>query len=220
MDLGQIVKTYIDEHGLSLQQFGEKCGMSKAYVSMLIRGKNPTTGKPVSPTIDTYRAIAPALGMTLMELLHQTEDNTPTFYHIIQPKSSDAEVMETRRIPVLGDTAAGEPIIANREYDEYIDVPIDGRRYDAAVRVTGDSMEPGYRIGDLALVRYQDDVEDGQIAVVCLDDEVTLKRVHHMKDGIMLISDNPKYAPKIIMADDVPNIHLTGRAVGVIHWEE
>ena len=81
-------------------------------------------------------------------------------------------------------------------------------------------MEPGYRIGDLALVRYQDDVEDGQIAVVCLDDEVTLKRVHHMENGIMLISDNPKYAPKIITADDVPNIHLTGRAVGVIRWEE
>ena len=135
-------------------------------------------------------------------------------------EESDVTLIETKRIPILGDTAAGEPIIANREYDEYIDVPIDGRRYDAAVRVTGDSMEPGYRIGDLALVRYQDDVEDGQIAVVCLDDEVTLKRVHHMRDGIMLVSDNPKYAPKIIMADDVPNIHLTGRAIGVIHWEE
>jgi repressor LexA len=220
MGLGQIVKTYLDEHGLSLQQFGDKCGMSKAYVSMLIRGKNPTTGKPVSPTIDTYRAIAPAMGMSLMELVQIAEEDTPTIFHIIAPKDSDVEALETKRIPIIGDTAAGEPIVANREYDEYIEVPIDGRRYDAAVRVRGDSMEPGYRIGDLALIRYQDDVEDGQIAVVCLDDEVTLKRIHHMENGVMLISDNPKYAPKIITTEEVPNIHLTGRAIGVIRWEE
>ena len=129
-------------------------------------------------------------------------------------------VTTTKRIPILGDTAAGQPIIANREYEEYIDVPTDGRKFDAAVRVTGDSMMPNYRIGDLALVRYQDDVLDGQIAVVCLDDEVTLKRIYHMPNGIVLHSDNPKYKPVMISEDDVPNIHLTGRAIGCIRWEE
>ena len=129
-------------------------------------------------------------------------------------------VTTTKRIPILGDTAAGQPIVANREYDEYIDVPTDGRKFDAAVRVTGDSMMPNYRIGDLALVRYQDDVLDGQIAVVCLDDEVTLKRIYHMPNGIVLHSDNPKYKPVMISEDDVPNIHLTGRAIGCIRWEE
>ena len=81
-------------------------------------------------------------------------------------------------------------------------------------------MMPNYRIGDLALVRYQDDVLDGQIAVVCLDDEVTLKRIYHMPNGIVLHSDNPKYKPVMISEDDVPNIHLTGRAIGCIRWEE
>lgn len=129
-------------------------------------------------------------------------------------------IPNVKRIPILGDTAAGLPITANREYDDFIEVPTDGKRFDAAVRVRGDSMEPNYRIGDLALIHYQEDVEDGQIAVVCLDDEVTFKRIYHNPNGIMLISDNPKYAPIHVTSDEVNNIHLTGRAVGVIHWEE
>ena len=133
---------------------------------------------------------------------------------------SEITTVATKRIPVIGDTAAGQPIIANREYDEYIEVPIDGRKFDAAVRVTGDSMEPGYHIGDLALVRYQEDVEDGQIAVVCLDDEVTLKRIHHMTGGIILQSDNTKYKTQVVTTENVNCIHLMGRVVGVLHWEE
>lgn len=132
----------------------------------------------------------------------------------------DITLMQTKRIPILGDTAAGQPIVANREYDEYIDVPMDGRHYDAALRVTGDSMEPGYRVGDLALVRYQDDVDDGQIAVVGLDDEVTLKRIYHMNNSVLLQSDNGKYPPMVFTAEDYANIHLVGKVVGVLHWEE
>ena len=153
------------------------------------------------------------MGMSIDQLF-MTIDEAPVIIN------TSPQRMETKRIPIIGDTAAGQPIVANREYDEYIEVPIDGRKFDAAVRVTGDSMEPGYHIGDLALVRYQDDVEDGQIAVVCLDDEVTLKRIHHMFGGIILQSDNAKYKTQVVTTEYVNNIHLMGRVVGVIHWED
>ena len=133
---------------------------------------------------------------------------------------SDISLAETKRIPILGDTAAGQPIVANREYDEYVDIPLDGRHFDAALHVTGDSMEPNYHIGDLAIIRYQEDVDDGQVAVICLDEEVTLKRVFRMKNGILLQSDNRKYPPMVVTKKDYSNIHLVGKVIGAIHWEE
>ena len=126
--------------------------------------------------------------------------------------------LRTRRVPILGDTAAGEPVIANRVYDEWVEVPDDGHHYDAALRVTGDSMAPKYQKGDLVFIKYQDDVRDGQIAVVCLDDGVTLKRVYHIPNGLQLLSENRDYPPMVFTAAD-GNAHLVGLAVGVLHWD-
>lgn len=186
------------ECGLTQFELAEKLHISRSALAMWEIGKT-------EPTSDMYAKMSMIFGCSVGYLMG-TED--------------DPNGMQTVHIPIIGDTAAGMPIVANREYDEYIDVPMDGKKFDAAVRVTGDSMEPNYRIGDLALVRYQDDVLDGQIAVVCIDDEVTLKRVYHLPNGVMLQSDNPKYKPIMIKADDVGCLHLTGRAIGCIHWEE
>ena len=213
MTLGMIIGAYCQRQGISYRKFAELSGLTSGYISMLVNGKNPNTGKPLRPTLDTYIKLADTMHISINELF-KIMDDAPVILN------SDVPKLNTKRIPIIGDTAAGQPIIANREYDEYIEVPIDGRRFDAAVRVTGDSMEPGYHIGDLALVRYQEDVEDGQIAVVCLDDEVTLKRIHHMTNGIILQSDNTKYKTQVVTTDYVNNIHLMGRVVGVIHWEE
>jgi repressor LexA len=184
------------EKHMTQEEFADLLGTTKQNISRYESGA-------VSPKISTAASIARKLGVTLNEI--NGDANT---------------IQDMKRIPILGDTAAGQPIIANRVYDEYITVPTDGKKFDAAVRVNGDSMEPNYRVGDLALIHYQPDVLDGQIAVVCLDDEVTLKRVYHHGQGIVLVSDNPKYSPMNIMSDDINNIHLTGRAIGVIHWEE
>ena len=126
--------------------------------------------------------------------------------------------LHTRRVPILGDTAAGEPVIANRVYDEWVEIPDDGHHYDAALRVTGDSMTPKYHKGDLVFVKYQDDVLDGQIAVICLEDGVTMKRVYHIPGGLQLLSDNHDYPPIVFTTAD-GCAHLVGLAVGVLHWD-
>lgn len=220
MRLGELIQRYINEHGSNYRSFGKQCGISAGYISMLVNNMNPKSNKPPIPTLSTYSNIANAMGMTLNELFSKIDD-APVSLSAIDTNMYDGiqSATTTKRIPILGDTAAGAPIIANREYDEYIEVPTDGRKFDAAVRVKGDSMAPAYNIGDLALVRYQDDVLDGQIAVICLDDEVTFKRLYHLPNGLMLHSDNPKYKPMMVSSDDVPNIHLTGRVVGCIRWE-
>jgi transcriptional regulator with XRE-family HTH domain len=89
MNLGELIKAYCEGHGLSMQQFAEKCGVSKAYISMLVRGRNPSTGKPVSPTLDTLASIASAIGVSTNDLLHETQSDVPTFYHRVTPNDSD-----------------------------------------------------------------------------------------------------------------------------------
>ena len=213
IDVGKMISIIRQERKMSQAQLAKKIGTTKQAVSNYECGKR-------SPDYITLEAIADVLNVPMSMLITKQEQeialsNIYKTYENIIPASD----LPLKRIPILGETAAGEPIIANREYDEFVEIPDDGHKYDAALRVTGDSMAPRYQIGDLALIRYQDDLEDGQIAAICLDDLVTLKRVYHIPHGLQLISDNPKYAPQIYMDDEINNAHLVGIAVGVLHWE-
>lgn len=88
MTIGALIQQYCDQHGITNQQFSESCGLSKGYISMLINGKNPKTGKPPVPTVKTYQRIAEAMGLSINELLTQTETDTPSYYHVIPARQS------------------------------------------------------------------------------------------------------------------------------------
>ena len=88
---------------------------------------------------------------------------------------------------------------------------------DFALRVRGDSMT-GARIhdGDIVFIRSQEDVDDGDIAVVLLNDEATLKRVYHIPNGLTLLSENPKYPPMVFTWPDHDSIRILGLAVSFV----
>lgn len=88
MTVGEVISKYCDTHGISFRQFAEKSGLTSGYVSMLVNNRNPKTGKPPVPKIKTYQQIADAMGITINELLAQTESDTPSFYHTIPAGSS------------------------------------------------------------------------------------------------------------------------------------
>lgn len=117
-----------------------------------------------------------------------------------------------RRIPIIGHVAAGVPIMAEREYEEYEDDTY-GLSCDYVLRVEGDSMEPRVLDGDVVYVRQQPDVDDGQIAVVGVDDSVTLKVVYHLPNGLQLVSLNPKYKPMIYTQANTDYLAIIGLAV-------
>lgn len=120
--------------------------------------------------------------------------------------------IRTRKVPILGGIAAGEPIYAQEEHEEYADVDED-TPCDYALRVEGDSMEPTICLGDLVFIRRQSDVNDGQIAAVLIEDSATLKRIFHQSGSLTLISDNAaKYPPRHITCED-GEIRIMGRAV-------
>lgn len=76
MTIGEIVKQYRDEHGLSQRQFADRCGdITNGYISMIEQGKNPSTGKPIVPSIDKVASLARAMGMTIHQLFDMADDS-------------------------------------------------------------------------------------------------------------------------------------------------
>ena len=76
MTIGEIVKLYREEHGLSQRQFAERCGdITTGYISMLEQGKNPSTGKPIVPSIEKVASLARAMGLTLHQLVDMADDS-------------------------------------------------------------------------------------------------------------------------------------------------
>ena len=119
-----------------------------------------------------------------------------------------------KAVQIVGTIACGEPIYAEEEYGNFVTVSdID---VDFCLRAKGDSMV-GARIhdGDLVFIRKQDEVDNGEIAAVIINDEATLKRVYYYPDESKLIlsPETPKYAPLVYIEEDLNSIKILGKAV-------
>lgn len=68
MKLGEYIKLYRQENKITMDEFAQRCGLSKAYISMLEKGRHPQNNKKIAPTIDTYKKIATAIGCSLQDL--------------------------------------------------------------------------------------------------------------------------------------------------------
>ena len=182
-------------------ELGEAIGIGKSSISEWESGKR-------SPDIDKVKDIAKVLNVTPTYLMGWKEEDVPDQ----RPLPAGLLPVVKRRIPIIGHVAAGVPIMAEREYEEYEDDTY-GISCDYVLRVEGDSMEPRVLDGDVVYVRQQPDVDDGQIAVVGVDDSVTLKVVYHLPNGLQLVSLNPKYKPMIYNQENTDYLAVIGLAV-------
>ena len=102
------------------------------------------------------------------------------------------------RIPVYGNVAAGIPIEAITDIEDYEEIPEELARTGkfAALKIKGDSMEPKISDGDVVIVKLQESVDNGEIAIVMVNgDDATCKKIKKTPEGVMLISTNPDYEP-------------------------
>ncbi|OPA77443.1 hypothetical protein BVG16_13370 [Paenibacillus selenitireducens] len=137
----------------------------------------------------------------------------------VKERSSIYSTDNMRRVPVLGQIAAGIPIDRQEYCEGYtlVDPATLHGKEAFALRVKGDSMI-GDRIydGDLVIVTRQDEVFSSDIAVVAVNgDFATLKRVKYYDDKCMLIPSNPSMEPQLIPAKDVK---IIGKVVEVKFW--
>lgn len=102
------------------------------------------------------------------------------------------------RVPVYGNVAAGIPIEAITDIEDYEEITQEmaAKGEYAALRIHGDSMEPRMTEGDVVIVRLQETIESGETAIVMINGgDATCKKIMRTDEGIMLISTNPKYSP-------------------------
>lgn len=121
-------------------------------------------------------------------------------------------------LPIIGEVAAGSPILAAEHIDRYCPLPPEyfTPRADYLLRVRGLSMkDAGILEGDLLAVHRTERIRDGQIVVARLEDEVTVKRFHRQGHVVTLEAENPDFAPIEVDLRHDP-LEIEGIGVGVI----
>lgn len=172
--------------------------ISKSALSQYVNGQS-------TPDQRKLTILSKALDVSEVWLMGYGDTELKNIKNIVFFKPS------TKKIPVIGTIAAGEPILAVENIEEYIDLD-EKISADFALRVKGDSMV-GANIfdGDIVFIRKQSDVDDGEIAAVIIDDSATLKRVFKFENKVVLKAENPKYKPILLNGDK--SVYIVGKAV-------
>jgi len=119
------------------------------------------------------------------------------------------------RVPLLGRVAAGLPILAKENIEDWITVEdLNGADHYFALRVRGDSMiEAGILDGDVVVARHQQVAENGDIVIALVDDEgATVKKFSRDGNTVCLAAMNSKYKPIVLRGD---RAQIQGKVVGV-----
>jgi repressor LexA len=122
-------------------------------------------------------------------------------------------------VPILGKVAAGQPLLAVRNYEDTVKVDrffIGQSREVFALRVKGESMiDDGILDGDYVFVRKQLQADSGEVVVVMIGDEVTVKRYYPEGDSIRFQPANPSVEPIVVRKRDFRSVNLLGVVIGV-----
>lgn len=230
MKLGEKIHILRKERNMTMQILADKSNLTKGYISMLEKGKNPQTGKEIIPSLETVQNIALAFNMDLETLLKDTESEVelPKLKNIstltlitetsvklnherqlnvltyaenqLEEQENTFEIHEdfypyeiTEKLAAASSLPNGYTYdTQNTKYTLYSDRYID-RQYDIASQVSGDSMAPTYKDGDVVLIQKGYDNVNGAIYAIDYDGKTYLKKVYLEDNQFRLVSINDKY---------------------------
>lgn len=191
------------ELNLSQDELATKLGYkSRSTIAKIEAGANDI---PQSKIV----AFAHALNTTPAYLMGW--DDSPSDISV----SNIIPLPSTRQVPMLGKIACGDPILAVENIDEYVAMP-DTVRADFALTCKGESMINARILdGDIVYIHQQDDVENGEIAAIIIEDEATLKRVYKdpEREQLTLMPENPAYPPLVYRGEELNHIRIIGKVV-------
>jgi len=124
---------------------------------------------------------------------------------------------QTISLPIVGRVKAGEPILALENIEGYInfDRSLVSSEDVFLLRIQGESMiEAHIQDGDFALVKPQKDAENGEIVVVLIEDEATIKRIFKKRDLLRLEPANPQMEP-IVVRKGEKKVAIVGKVIGI-----
>lgn len=200
LELYRNIKNRRIELGMSQEDLAKKTGYtSRSSIAKIEKGE---VDLPQSKIL----AFAKALNMPAGDLMGY-ENELPSFDNVY--------MIGEQNLPVLGDIACGKPIEMIEERELYVQVGTKIKA-DFVLIAKGDSMK-GARIedGDCVFIKQQGYVENGQIAVVAIGDEATLKRCffYPQKEMLILKAENPKYEDIILMGKELEDCRIIGKAI-------
>ena len=158
------------------------------------------------PPAKNFPRLASFLGVSTAYL--QMESDYPYGNEIPMPE-------DLLKIPIIATVKCGVNGLAFEEDGAFVNVENKHGEDLRAFRCKGDSMiNEGIHDGDIAIVRIQDAVESGELAIVVINgDEGTLKKVHIQKDAIILESANPSYPARVFTGVDRAIVHIVGKVI-------
>lgn len=187
------IRYYLDRRGISRHQFCRDTGIN--YTTL---GEWLTASK--YPRIDKIELMAEYFGITKADLVEEPKKKTTKY-----------------QVPVYGRIQAGIPIEAITDIVDYEEISEEMARNGEyiGIRVSGNSMEPKISEGDIAIIRWQPTVENGQIAAVRVNgSDAALKKFYQSGSQVTLVSFNPNFPPMIYdLKDPYTSIDIIGRLV-------
>lgn len=203
----QRLQDAIDLRGMSKAELAEKSGVSKSSITHYVKGDWEGKQKVVY-------ALSEALNVSEAWLMGW---DVPMERHPLSPSPIPPgfqPMPEMSAVPLVGRIACGQPILAEQNIEARIGVPALWQA-DFALTCHGNSMAAMIQDGDIVCIRKQPEVENGEIAAVRIGEEATLKRFYRQGDTVMLQAENPAFSPLVYTRDQLNEITIEGRVVGI-----
>ena len=193
IDILNLCKPYCEKYNVKVD---------KNHISQYINGK-------AEPRQDKLSILAMALDVDEAWLIGFDVPMKKTS----EPPTPKSNGYPTVRIPVLGDVAAGVPILAQQDIIGYEDIPADMAKTGEyfGLKIKGDSMEPKIHDNDIVIVKSMSDAENNDIVIAMINNEATCKRLHKYSNSVVLTAINSDYKPIEVTPDE--NIQILGKVV-------
>lgn len=208
--IGSRIRNRREELGLSQDELGKRLGYkSRSSINKIELDQRNLTQSKIKAIAEALET-TPAYIMGWDEPDQKLDKENLKFFDNLFP-------IETKKFPLIGNIAYGKPILADEQFEAYIEAGANIKA-DFCLRAKGDSMI-GARIydGDIVFIRKQEMVDDGEIAAVLIDDEATLKRVYYDQESnvIQLFAENPQYKTMRFAGEELDHIRILGKAVAL-----
>lgn len=198
------IKELRESTGMSARKFASEIGLKYTTYYGYEKGTR-------EPGADFITAFASYFGVTVNYLLGIDKNKYPSNLSVLS---------EFKKIPLVGTIACGQPILAEENITDYIDLP--GHiKADYALTCRGDSMvNIGIHDGDIVYIRKQESVENGQVAAVIMGEDetdATLKRFYFSNGVVTLIAENSSFDPIVIIGEALEHVRVIGLAIAYTH---
>ena len=188
---------------LTQEELAHRLGMQKSAIAKYESGRVENIKRSTLAKMSEILECSPAYLMGWDD----ADSQIPSFDNILP--------IQTKRVPLLGEIACGEPIFCNEDRECYVEAGTDVKA-DFCLKARGDSMT-GARImdGDIVFIQRDMEIVSGQIYAVEIDGEATLKRVYYDESAqvLKLLSENPKYPTMMYDGERLSHVHVLGKAI-------